>query len=60
MTLVLEVRSLESCAVVVRNSVMLANNETGIIQPVSKVASLTHQGGGFLHVDAVQGPGRIS
>ena len=41
-------------------SVMLANNETGIVQPVSRVSALTHQAGGFLHVDAVQGPGRIS
>ncbi len=41
-------------------SVMLANNETGIIQPVAKVAALILQAGGFLHVDAVQGPGRIS
>jgi len=41
-------------------SVMLANNETGIIQPVAKVAALAHQAGAFLHVDAVQGPGRIS
>jgi cysteine desulfurase len=40
-------------------SVMLANNETGIIQPVAKTASLVHAAGGILHVDAVQGPGRI-
>jgi cysteine desulfurase len=41
-------------------SVMLANNETGIVQPVSQVASLVHRAGGVLHVDAVQAPGRIS
>ena len=40
-------------------SVMLANNETGIIQPISEVASLVRTAGGVLHVDAVQGPGRI-
>ena len=40
-------------------SVMLANNETGVVQPISDVASLVHQAGGTLHVDAVQGPGRI-
>jgi len=45
------------CPVLV--SVMLANNETGVIQPVSRVASLVHRAGGVLHVDAVQGPGRI-
>jgi cysteine desulfurase len=41
-------------------SVMLANNETGIIQPVSEVAEIVHDVGGLLHVDAVQAPGRIS
>jgi cysteine desulfurase len=40
-------------------SVMLANNETGVVQPVSQVAALVHQAGGLLHVDAVQAPGRI-
>jgi len=41
-------------------SVMLANNETGVVQPVRQVADLVHEAGGLLHVDAVQGPGRIS
>jgi cysteine desulfurase len=41
-------------------SVMLANNETGVVQPVSQVASLVHNVGGVLHVDAVQAPGRIT
>jgi cysteine desulfurase len=41
-------------------SVMLANNETGVVQPVSQVASLVHRAGGVLHVDAVQAPGRIA
>lgn len=40
-------------------SVMLANNETGVVQPVAEVARVTHAAGGFLHVDAVQGPGKI-
>ena len=40
-------------------SVMLANNETGAIQPVAEVAALVHAAGGLLHVDAVQAPGRI-
>src|SRR3954470_18400738 len=40
-------------------SLMLANNETGIIQPVAAAAALVHAAGGLLHVDAVQGPGRI-
>jgi cysteine desulfurase len=41
-------------------SLMLANNETGVIQPVAEVAALVHAAGGLLHVDAVQGPGRIA
>jgi cysteine desulfurase len=40
-------------------SMMLANNETGVIQPVAEVAEIVHAAGGLLHVDAVQGPGRI-
>ena len=41
-------------------SVMLANNETGVIQPIAKIAEIVHQAGGLLHVDAVQAPGRIA
>jgi cysteine desulfurase len=40
-------------------SLMLANNETGVVQPVSEVAHLVHQAGSLLHVDAVQAIGRI-
>jgi cysteine desulfurase len=40
-------------------SVMLANNETGVIQPVAQIADIVHAANGVLHVDAVQGPGRI-
>lgn len=40
-------------------SVMLANNETGAIQPVAEIAALTHAAGGLLHVDAVQAFGKI-
>src|SRR5512144_308589 len=40
-------------------SVMQANNETGVIQPVRDVAEIVHAVGGVLHVDAVQGAGRI-
>ena len=41
-------------------SIMLANNETGVIQPVAGAAAIAHAAGGLLHVDAVQGPGRIA
>ncbi len=40
-------------------SVMLANNETGVIQPIAEIAGIVHEAGGLLHVDAVQGAGRI-
>jgi cysteine desulfurase len=40
-------------------SLMLANNETGVVQPVSEAAALVHAAGGLLHVDAVQAAGRI-
>ena len=40
-------------------SVMLANNETGVIQPIPEVARTVHAHGALLHCDAVQGAGRI-
>ena len=40
-------------------SVMLANNETGVIQRISQIAEIVHAASGVLHVDAVQGPGRV-
>jgi cysteine desulfurase len=40
-------------------SVMIANNETGVIQPVAEAADLAREHGLSLHVDAVQGPGRL-
>ena len=40
-------------------SIMLANNETGVIQPVRAAADLVHAAGGLLHCDATQAPGRL-
>jgi len=40
-------------------SLMAANNETGVVQPVQKAAEIVHAAGGLLHVDAVQAAGRI-
>ncbi|HEY7229738.1 MAG TPA: cysteine desulfurase family protein [Pseudolabrys sp.] len=40
-------------------SVMLANNETGVVQPIAEIAEIVHAAAGVLHVDAVQGVGRI-
>ena len=40
-------------------SVMLANNETGVVQPVAEVASIAHAQGAVVHCDAVQAVGKI-
>ena len=40
-------------------SVMLANNETGVIQDVAKVAEIARTQGAFVHTDAVQALGKI-
>lgn len=41
-------------------SIMHANNETGVIQPVVEASAIVHAAGGLLHVDAVQSAGRIA
>jgi cysteine desulfurase len=38
---------------------MLANNETGTIQPIAEAAEMCHAHGALLHVDAMQAAGRI-
>jgi cysteine desulfurase len=40
-------------------SVMLANNETGVIEPVREVSKLAHAHGALVHTDAVQALGKI-
>jgi cysteine desulfurase len=39
-------------------SVMIANNETGIVQPIADVIDTAHKSGALVHVDAVQGFGK--
>jgi cysteine desulfurase len=39
---------------------MLANNETGVIQPVAQASALVRSAEGLLHVDAVQAAGKIA
>ena len=39
-------------------SVMLANNETGVLQPVREAARLAHEKGALVHCDAVQAAGK--
>ena len=40
-------------------SVMLANNETGVLQPVREAARLAHRRGAIVHCDAVQAGARV-
>jgi cysteine desulfurase len=40
-------------------SVMLAQNETGVIHPIAGIAGLAHARGALMHVDAVQAAGKI-
>jgi cysteine desulfurase len=40
-------------------SIMLANNETGAVQPVAEAGDIVHSAGGLLHVDAIQAFGKI-
>jgi cysteine desulfurase len=40
-------------------AVMLANNETGVLQPVAEAATLAHKYGALIHCDAVQAPGKV-
>jgi cysteine desulfurase len=40
-------------------SVMLANNETGVLQPVEAIGKIAADTGVFFHIDAVQGAGKV-
>jgi cysteine desulfurase len=40
-------------------SVMLANNETGVMQPVEEIGKIAAEAGAFFHIDAVQGAGKV-
>ncbi len=41
-------------------SVMLANNETGVLQPVADVAAVAHEHGALVHCDAIQAAGKMA
>ncbi|MBT5859744.1 MAG: cysteine desulfurase, partial [Alphaproteobacteria bacterium] len=51
-----EILATNDCAAV---SLMLANNETGVIQPVAEAAKLAHTRGLKIHCDGAQAPGKI-
>ncbi len=39
---------------------MVANNETGVIQPTREAIDIVHQNHGFILCDSVQGPGKLN
>jgi cysteine desulfurase len=41
-------------------SVMYANNETGVIQPVADIAEIARRHGAFFHCDAIQAAGKLA
>lgn len=41
-------------------SIMYANSEAGIIQPIKEIAKIVHQKGGLIHSDMVQACGKIT
>lgn len=60
---VIDCRALESMLGTDRTpaliAVMLANNETGVIQPIAEVAALARRHGALVHCDAVQAAGKV-
>jgi cysteine desulfurase len=40
-------------------SLMMANNETGVVQPVAEAARIAHERGALVHCDAVQAAGKL-
>lgn len=40
-------------------SVMLANNETGVLQPIEEIGKIAKAVGAYFHIDAVQGAGKV-
>jgi len=41
-------------------SIMHANNETGVVQPVAELAALARRAGAYFHTDAVQSAGKLA
>ena len=41
-------------------SVMIANNEIGVLQPIKEIAMMCHEVGAYIHTDATQAIGKIN
>lgn len=52
-------RALETSDEPMLVSVMYANNETGVVQPVADVVALAHEFGALIHCDAIQAAGKL-
>ena len=52
-------QTLESAPAPALVSIMLANNETGVIEPVAEAAQLARKAGAIFHTDAIQAAGKI-
>ena len=52
-----QIKSLNSKDFIV--SIMLANNETGALQPIKEIAKIVHSYGGLIHSDIIQAVGKI-
>lgn len=52
-------RAMESSGARTLLAIQLANNETGVVQPVAEAAAMARRSGLTVHCDAVQAPGRI-
>lgn len=53
-------REAANCEAASLFSLMSANNETGVLQPVEAAAAIVHDAGGLLHTDAVQAAGKVA
>jgi cysteine desulfurase len=40
-------------------TIMMANNETGVLQPVEEIAAIAKEAGAYFHTDAVQAAGKV-
>lgn len=52
-------KALESAPEKTLVSIMLANNETGVIQDIKTLADIAHEAGALFHTDAIQALGKI-
>ena len=55
-------RGIESSAITEKTilvTIMFANNEIGVIQPIEEIGKLCHEKGVIFHTDAVQAVGKI-